>query len=257
MDAVRAKSLAMTGLFMKAAASAGFHVVTPADPSRRGSQVCLSHPNAAAIRTLAARGVIGDFRPPDILRFGITPLRCDFWRSGGRSMCCRLHPDCAESGALQPWTRRNSVPFLLPNQRRSRAMPGRAAILICLFVLAGCAAAAPVNVAQMPPGSGLDSPSNANQDRHGRLRRRPGPAAIQSARQPPWQRWTTPPALSTSIRAGRRSVSILAAQMLQADRTCGAPWGFCPPHRLKRWSIACSARRSRSGMATEPRHYRR
>ncbi len=75
MDALRAKSLAMTGLFMDAATEAGFQVVTPADPARRGSQVCLSHPDAAAImRRLAALGVIGDFRPPDILRFGITPL---------------------------------------------------------------------------------------------------------------------------------------------------------------------------------------
>ena len=83
MDAVRTKSLAMTGLFMAAAAATGFRVVTPADPSRRGSQVCLSHPNAAAImRTLAARGVIGDFRPPDILRFGITPLTLRFQEIG-------------------------------------------------------------------------------------------------------------------------------------------------------------------------------
>ncbi|HSU07218.1 MAG TPA: aminotransferase class V-fold PLP-dependent enzyme [Acetobacteraceae bacterium] len=75
MAAVRAKSIQMSGIFMEAAATVGFRVVTPADPMKRGSQVCLSHPNAAAIiQSLAASGVIGDYRPPDILRFGITPL---------------------------------------------------------------------------------------------------------------------------------------------------------------------------------------
>lgn len=75
MQAVRDKSLRMTGLFMAAAEAAGFTVLTPADPQRRGSQVCLRHPNAETImQRLAARGVIGDYRPPDVLRFGITPL---------------------------------------------------------------------------------------------------------------------------------------------------------------------------------------
>ncbi|HEY6434859.1 MAG TPA: kynureninase [Acetobacteraceae bacterium] len=75
MAALRDKSLRMTGLFMTAAAAAGFTVITPTDPHRRGSQVCLRHPNAQAImQRLAARGVIGDYRPPDVLRFGITPL---------------------------------------------------------------------------------------------------------------------------------------------------------------------------------------
>ncbi len=75
MAAVRDKSLRLTGLFMAAATTAGFTVITPTDPHRRGSQVCLRHPNAQAImQRLAARGVIGDYRPPDVLRFGITPL---------------------------------------------------------------------------------------------------------------------------------------------------------------------------------------
>ncbi len=75
MGAVRDKSLRITGLFMAAAAAAGFTVITPTDPHRRGSQVCLRHSNAQTImQRLAARGVIGDYRPPDVLRFGITPL---------------------------------------------------------------------------------------------------------------------------------------------------------------------------------------
>ena len=52
-----------------------FRRVTPKDPARHGSQLCLSHPDAYAImQALVARGVIGDFRAPDILRFGVTPL---------------------------------------------------------------------------------------------------------------------------------------------------------------------------------------
>jgi len=83
MQAVRTKSLQMTGLFIEVATAAGFRVVTPLDPVRRGSQVCVAHPQAASImRGLIARGVIGDFRPPDVLRFGITPLTLRFAEIG-------------------------------------------------------------------------------------------------------------------------------------------------------------------------------
>lgn len=84
MAAIRAKSLALTGLFMELVearcAGHGLRLVTPADPARRGSQVCLARDEGAyaIVQALIARGVIGDFRAPDILRFGITPLHTRF-----------------------------------------------------------------------------------------------------------------------------------------------------------------------------------
>jgi len=78
MPDVREKSLRQAALLaelIEQAAPGAFRRITPDDPARRGSQLCLSHPDAYAIvQALVARGVIGDFRAPDILRFGITPL---------------------------------------------------------------------------------------------------------------------------------------------------------------------------------------
>lgn len=80
MAALRAKSLALTDLFMQLVeqrcAGHGLAVVTPRDHAKRGSQVCLAREEGAyaIVQALIARGVIGDFRAPDILRFGFTPL---------------------------------------------------------------------------------------------------------------------------------------------------------------------------------------
>ena len=84
MAALRAKSLALTRLFIALVearcAGHGLTLVTPRDDAQRGSQVCLSHPDAAyaMVQALIARGVVGDFRAPDILRFGFTPLYTRF-----------------------------------------------------------------------------------------------------------------------------------------------------------------------------------
>lgn len=53
----------------------GFEVVTPRQASERGSHVSVAHPEAAGIMAaLIERGVIGDVRPPNLLRFGLAPL---------------------------------------------------------------------------------------------------------------------------------------------------------------------------------------
>jgi kynureninase len=87
LSELRAKSLAQTGLFMRLVeerlAMHEFEIVTPREEDARGSQVCLRHPQASPImQALIAGGVIGDFRAPDILRFGFAPLYvgyADIW----------------------------------------------------------------------------------------------------------------------------------------------------------------------------------
>lgn len=53
--------------------------ISPSDPARRGSHIAFRHPHAYALcQALIARGVIGDFRTPDVLRLGLTPLYLGF-----------------------------------------------------------------------------------------------------------------------------------------------------------------------------------
>jgi kynureninase len=79
LDVIRAKSLALTDQVIACAderlAQYGVEVVTPRAHDRRGSQVSLRMPHAYEVcQALIARGVIGDFRAPDLLRLGFTPL---------------------------------------------------------------------------------------------------------------------------------------------------------------------------------------
>ncbi|MCL7464423.1 kynureninase [Phaeovulum sp. NW3] len=77
MADIRAASLTLADRFIQGvlAACPDLRLVTPRDPAIRGSQVSFAHPEGYAImQALIARGVVGDFRAPDILRFGITPL---------------------------------------------------------------------------------------------------------------------------------------------------------------------------------------
>ncbi|HEX8223017.1 MAG TPA: kynureninase, partial [Allosphingosinicella sp.] len=53
----------------------GLECISPRDPELRGSHISYRHPHAFQIcQALIADGVIGDFREPDVLRFGLTPL---------------------------------------------------------------------------------------------------------------------------------------------------------------------------------------
>ena len=78
MAALRAKSLALSRLFADQveAGCPQLTLVSPRDDAERGSQVCFAHLQMAypVVQALIARGVIGDFRAPDVLRFGFTPL---------------------------------------------------------------------------------------------------------------------------------------------------------------------------------------
>jgi kynureninase len=79
MEAIRRKSLALGEAFIDSVdtlcAGRGLALVSPRAGRERASQVTYAHPRAAGImRALAARGVIGDHRPPDLLRFGLAPL---------------------------------------------------------------------------------------------------------------------------------------------------------------------------------------
>ena len=77
MADVRARSIELTEAFIKGveAACPTLTLASPRDPVKRGSQVSFGHTEGYAImQALIARGVIGDFRAPDILRFGFTPL---------------------------------------------------------------------------------------------------------------------------------------------------------------------------------------
>ncbi|MEU5411280.1 kynureninase [Streptomyces clavifer] len=86
VEAVRAKSLALTDFFLECVAAyvpeGRVTPVTPAAHAERGSQVSLRCVDAdetePVMRELVARGVVGDLRRPDVLRFGFTPLYVSF-----------------------------------------------------------------------------------------------------------------------------------------------------------------------------------
>lgn len=89
MADIRAKSLAMSDLFIELVAEAcsanGATIVTPADHAIRGSQVSITFDNGyAVVQALMERGIVGDFRAPDMMRFGFAPAYLSFadvWRA--------------------------------------------------------------------------------------------------------------------------------------------------------------------------------
>lgn len=88
LKTLREKSVGMTGLFIELVDQMlgdQVEVVTPRDGTRRGSQVTLKHSAAGEIMMdLLKRRVVGDFRPPEMMRFGFVPLfnrYTDAWRA--------------------------------------------------------------------------------------------------------------------------------------------------------------------------------
>lgn len=93
IDAVRAKSLALSDFFLECldarltarwggglgSSGCPLRLLTPVDHAERGSQIALGCASAPAVmERLIARGVVGDLRRPDVLRFGFTPLYTGF-----------------------------------------------------------------------------------------------------------------------------------------------------------------------------------
>ncbi|SEM84389.1 Kynureninase [Loktanella fryxellensis] len=80
MDALRTTSIRLSQRFIAGveAACPDLTLASPRDPHARGSQVSFRHPQGyAAMQACIAHGVVGDFRAPDIMRFGFTPLFID------------------------------------------------------------------------------------------------------------------------------------------------------------------------------------
>ncbi len=77
MATIRARSITLSERFIKGveATAPALRLVSPRDPKARGSQVSFAFKEGySAMQALIARGVIGDFRAPDIMRFGFAPL---------------------------------------------------------------------------------------------------------------------------------------------------------------------------------------
>ena len=88
LAALRRKSMALGALFValveSRCAGHGLVLASPREPARRGSQVSFARAEGgyAIVQALIARGVVGDFRAPDVLRFGFAPLytrHVDVW----------------------------------------------------------------------------------------------------------------------------------------------------------------------------------
>ena len=81
IDAIRAKGIALTEFAIGLADTRlpGVRIASPRDPARRGAHVALAHPDARGLCAgLIERGVIPDFRRPDVIRVGFSPLTTRF-----------------------------------------------------------------------------------------------------------------------------------------------------------------------------------
>jgi kynureninase len=79
LEVVRTKSIRLADVFIdlveRTPGGEALNLASPRDAASRGSHISFAHENAYELmQRLIARGVIGDFRAPDLLRFGLTPL---------------------------------------------------------------------------------------------------------------------------------------------------------------------------------------
>ena len=89
MELVRKKSIELSEVFIdliqQECGEYGFELFSPSNANQRGSQISFKHENAYPImQSLISQGVIGDYREPNILRFGISPLYMryqDIWKA--------------------------------------------------------------------------------------------------------------------------------------------------------------------------------
>jgi kynureninase len=83
--AAKSRALSETFIALVEANCPGVTLASPRDPAQRGSHVVFAHPGGYALmQALIERGVIGDFRAPDLIRFGFAPLYnsfADVWRA--------------------------------------------------------------------------------------------------------------------------------------------------------------------------------
>ena len=101
VDRLYAKSQKLSEFFRQCLTERGvaLDLVSPEDPEHRGSQLSFRHAEAYAIcQALIARGVIGDFRDPDILRFGFAPA---YLRFEDMAEAARHLSEVLESGEWQ------------------------------------------------------------------------------------------------------------------------------------------------------------
>ena len=79
VEAIRAKSEALMAYAIELLDDAGLEIATPRDPALRGSHVTVRHPDARGITDrMIERGVVPDFREPDLIRLGLSPLSTSF-----------------------------------------------------------------------------------------------------------------------------------------------------------------------------------
>ncbi len=108
-QAVAAKSAALFDILHAAGTAAGLECVSPTDPQKRGSHISFPRPHAYELtQALIARGVIGDFRAPDVLRLGLTPLYSAM-RTCGRRAKRSDRSSPTKAGAIPPTPSANGV----------------------------------------------------------------------------------------------------------------------------------------------------